>query len=154
MLGGIVVQLVAITIYVILAGEFAYRVVRNRPIRIVQSQISPAGRTGIRREEKLQDKNVDSDIEIGVVAAARPRGILTKNIQLMLFALAASSLFLFIRWDTSMYTLQHALTSAPHRSIYRTIELSDGWSGRIISTQLYFSMWLSFCVSVVRSSDS
>jgi hypothetical protein len=25
------------------------------------------------------------------------------------------------------------------RSIYRTIELSDGWNGRIIQTQLYFS---------------
>ncbi len=25
------------------------------------------------------------------------------------------------------------------RSIYRTIELSDGWTGRIISTQVYFS---------------
>jgi hypothetical protein len=25
------------------------------------------------------------------------------------------------------------------RSIYRTIELTDGWRGRIIQTQLYFS---------------
>lgn len=26
-----------------------------------------------------------------------------------------------------------------HRSIYRTIELADGWNGRIISTEVYFS---------------
>jgi hypothetical protein len=29
------------------------------------------------------------------------------------------------------------------RSIYRTIELSDGWNGRIIHTQVYFSEMLS-----------
>jgi len=26
------------------------------------------------------------------------------------------------------------------RAVYRTIELSDGWKGRIISTQLYFNV--------------
>jgi hypothetical protein len=30
------------------------------------------------------------------------------------------------------------------RAIYRTIELSDGWNGRIISNEIYFSEYLWF----------
>ncbi|EKM61078.1 uncharacterized protein PHACADRAFT_83812, partial [Phanerochaete carnosa HHB-10118-sp] len=48
---------------------------------------------------------------------------LDRNAKLMLFGLFFSSLTIFIR------------------SVYRTIELSDGWDGRIISTQRYFD-WL------------
>ena len=34
------------------------------------------------------------------------------------------------------------MTSLAFRAIYRTIELSQGWNGRIISNQLYFSKLL------------
>lgn len=30
------------------------------------------------------------------------------------------------------------------RGVYRTIELADGWNGRIISTQVYFSAYYPF----------
>jgi hypothetical protein len=48
-------------------------------------------------------------------------GHVTTRVKLMVAGLAFSTLVIFIR------------------SIYRTIELTDGWRGRIIQTQLYFS---------------
>ncbi|KAJ3558822.1 hypothetical protein NM688_g700 [Phlebia brevispora] len=48
--------------------------------------------------------------------------VIDKNIKLMLVGLGFSSVTLFIR------------------SVYRTIELSNGWDGRIISTQVYFNV--------------
>ena len=55
------------------------------------------------------------------VSSATRSSVLTRGIKLMILALALDGLFILIR------------------SIYRTIELSDGWTGRIISTQVYFS---------------
>ena len=49
-----------------------------------------------------------------------PRGTVNKPMKHMLFALAVMVILLVIR------------------SIYRTIELSDGWTGRVISTQWLF----------------
>ena len=46
---------------------------------------------------------------------------LDRGVKLMIFGLGLDGVFILIR------------------SIYRTIELSDGWTGRIISTQVYFS---------------
>jgi len=50
------------------------------------------------------------------------RGPLHKRIKLMITAIVFNVTCLFIR------------------AVYRTIELSDGWNGRIISTQLYFDV--------------
>uniref|UniRef100_A0A8H7XYP2 RTA1-domain-containing protein n=1 Tax=Psilocybe cubensis TaxID=181762 RepID=A0A8H7XYP2_PSICU len=50
------------------------------------------------------------------------RGDLTIRIQLMCYALVFSTTVLFIR------------------AIYRIIELTDGWNGRIIQTELYFNV--------------
>ncbi|KAJ7114975.1 RTA1-like protein [Mycena epipterygia] len=50
------------------------------------------------------------------------RGVLDTRLKLMLAALAFSTLVLFIR------------------SIYRIIELADGWTGRIITTEVYFNV--------------
>lgn len=52
------------------------------------------------------------------------RGILTPRLKLMILALLFNTLCLYTR------------------AVYRTIELTDGWSGRIISTELYFSEFL------------
>ncbi|TFK57102.1 RTA1 like protein [Heliocybe sulcata] len=53
---------------------------------------------------------------------APTRGHLDRRLSLMVFGLGLSTVFIFIR------------------SVYRTIELNDGWSGRIISTQVYFNV--------------
>ncbi|KAJ2915919.1 hypothetical protein MD484_g4509, partial [Candolleomyces efflorescens] len=50
------------------------------------------------------------------------RGELTGKLKIMLLGLLFSTVVLFIR------------------AVYRTIELSDGWSGRIITTEVYFNV--------------
>lgn len=50
------------------------------------------------------------------------RGHMDGPLALMVFGLGLSTIFIFIR------------------SVYRTIELSDGWDGKIISTQVYFNV--------------
>jgi len=51
-----------------------------------------------------------------------PRGALTPRRKIMLFALAFSTTTLFIR------------------SVYRMIELTGGWEGRVIRTEVYFNV--------------
>ncbi|KAG5647232.1 hypothetical protein DXG03_000767 [Asterophora parasitica] len=94
MLGGIVFQLVTISVYACLAIEFFVRYLKDKPF-------SPS--------------RDDSDSE----SLKRDMTLKTK---LMTAALAFSTICLFIR------------------AVYRTIELADGWNGRIISTQLYFNV--------------
>jgi len=94
MLGGIVLQMVCITIYVILAAEFFLRFIHDKPLRG-----SPSSR-------KQEDVTV----------------LLDKRMRIMIYGLIFNTTCLFIR------------------AVYRTIELSDGWKGRIISTQLYFNV--------------
>ncbi|EJD04117.1 RTA1-domain-containing protein [Fomitiporia mediterranea MF3/22] len=89
MLGGIVFQLIAITIYIILGIEFFYRYLSDKP----------------RRQE-----------------AIATRGSFDRRIQLMVIGLSFSTSCLLIR------------------AIYRTIELADGWNGRIIETEVYFNV--------------
>jgi hypothetical protein len=64
----------------------------------------------------LHDTPVDKSAKI------TKREPLTRKLRLMLIALAFNSTCLFIR------------------AIYRTIELSGGWNGRVISTQVYFTV--------------
>jgi len=64
----------------------------------------------------------DAPVQKGETGTAAKREPLTQNVKLMLIALAFNSTCLFIR------------------AVYRTIELSGGWTGRIISTQVYFNV--------------
>lgn len=62
------------------------------------------------------------DKPVRLASTAPPKSFaVTRGIKLMILGLALDGIFILIR------------------SIYRTIELSDGWTGRIISTQVYFS---------------
>ncbi|KAI0710518.1 RTA1-domain-containing protein [Earliella scabrosa] len=56
------------------------------------------------------------------VSYATKSSVLTRGIKLMILALALDGLFILIR------------------SIYRTIELIDGWTGPIISNEVYFNV--------------
>jgi len=91
MLGGIVFQLIAITIYMGLAIEFVHRFWNNKPFK-GRDDIPPSGRY-----------------------------TLDRNMMLMLVGSTLSSLLIYVR------------------SVYRTIELVDGWNGRIIKNELYFN---------------
>ncbi|KAK0477397.1 RTA1 like protein-domain-containing protein [Armillaria novae-zelandiae] len=63
-----------------------------------------------------------SDSLVTLSSPNPPRGVLDTKIKIMIFALVFNTLCLFIR------------------SIYRTIELADGWNGRIILTEVYFNV--------------
>ena len=91
MLGGIIFQMVAITLYMILAVEFIFRYIGDKPFQR-QNHDLPTGHY-----------------------------LLDKRMKTMLFGTAFSSLAVYVR------------------SVYRTIELTDGWNGRIITTEVYFN---------------
>ncbi|EAU82398.1 hypothetical protein CC1G_06708 [Coprinopsis cinerea okayama7 len=58
------------------------------------------------------------------------RGRLTKRIELMLVGLTFNTLCLFVR------------------ALYRTVELAEGWGGRILRTEIYFN-WLDGAMIVL-----
>ncbi|TFK34997.1 RTA1-domain-containing protein [Crucibulum laeve] len=97
MLGGIIFQMVTITLYVFLAAEFYFRFLTDDPF-----------------EEKVM-KSLDA-------TPGLTRGKMDKGLKMMSAALCFNTVCLFIR------------------AIYRTIELTDGWHGRIISTEVYFNV--------------
>ncbi|KAI6132910.1 RTA1-domain-containing protein [Pisolithus croceorrhizus] len=97
MLAGIIMQMVAITLFVIFSSEFLLRYAYDQPLK------PPAD--DMERHQAIAYK-------LGI----DPR------MKISLYAMGFSTTCLFIR------------------AIYRTVELTDGWNGRIISTQLYFNV--------------
>ena len=68
------------------------------------------------------------------------RGIFDRYLKCMSLALAFNTTCLFIRYvRICYYDSSDHQSHAFLRAVYRTIELSDGWTGRIIATQVYFS---------------
>jgi len=63
----------------------------------------------------------DSDSEMGIVTEKSGKPFMRRNTQIMLAALVCNTIFLFIR------------------TVYRTIELTDGWTGSIITNQNLFN---------------
>lgn len=60
----------------------------------------------------------------------------------MVSGLSFSTLCLFIRYVRFSFPWVPAESDTfpvPDSAIYRTIELADGWNGRIIRTEVYFS---------------
>ncbi|KIJ63599.1 hypothetical protein HYDPIDRAFT_29392 [Hydnomerulius pinastri MD-312] len=97
MLIGIILQMVAITLFVIFGSEFLFRYANDKPLK------APAD--DLERHQALS-------YELGM----------DKRMKIALYAMGFSTTCLFIR------------------AVYRTIELTDGWNGRIISTQIYFNV--------------
>lgn len=78
----------------------------------------------------------------------------TGRLKLMTAGVAFMAIVLFIRYVRNISADDAALTFWSFlRSIYRTIELSDGWNGRIISTQVYFSEQIAYRARVAASDD-
>ncbi|KAI6162722.1 RTA1 like protein-domain-containing protein, partial [Pisolithus thermaeus] len=97
MLIGVTVQLCAMALYVLCAGEFLLRFLNNTPIRKNSIPVS---------EEKRHAKIMEWII-----------------IRWLMLGLVIQAFCLFVR------------------AVYRTVELSNGWSGPIISTQAYFNVF-------------
>ena len=68
------------------------------------------------------------------------RGRLTKRIELMLVGLTFNTLCLFVRCvNLSLTFVVHRSLTLYSRALYRTVELAEGWGGRILRTEIYFS---------------
>lgn len=117
MLGGIGFQLAAITLYAAFAIDFFVRYFRDTPYSWRRDAAPVA-------HNQVGTMSPDSAMELQsghATLRGTERTPLTPRLKLMAGSLALSALLLYIR------------------SIYRTIELADGWNGRIIETEVYFS---------------
>ncbi|KAJ6458326.1 RTA1-domain-containing protein [Mycena vitilis] len=94
MLGGIGFQFAVIIIFSVIALDFTWRYIRDKPLR----------------------------------ASSSARGVFTRRLRIMLGALAFSTIVLVIR-------------RVQHLSIYRVIELTGGWDGPVIRTEVYFNIF-------------
>ncbi|KAF9004321.1 RTA1-domain-containing protein [Cyathus striatus] len=76
------------------------------------------------------DRKLESDERSFLDTQQRPaiRGRMTRDLKLMSIALVVSAVFLYIR------------------SIYRTIELADGWGGKIMTTESLFIILEGFMI--------
>jgi hypothetical protein len=85
---------------------------------------------------------------------ATARGHMDGKMKLMCLGLAFSTLCLFIRYVLCSRRKHNPdrFIFSDRRAVYRTIELSDGWNGRIITTQVYFSEPTHYLLSRLFSS--
>jgi len=107
MLGGIFLQLVGLLVYVASATEFLLRFYFQRPLSFAPIHDS--------EEAYLDDEKRRPDVIEG-------RGVMSRNVSLVVLGLVIATLFVLIR------------------TIYRTIELIDGWTGHIITTEKFFNI--------------
>ncbi|KAG8891158.1 hypothetical protein FRC01_014870, partial [Tulasnella sp. 417] len=134
MVGGIFLQMVAITLYVIIQVEYLIRVYKDRPIHprpaapaVAMATLSPTARGAGAQTPNTYVGESDADKAKPAQATVAPAPVtgwqrVSKNIRLMLLGLVIATVFIYIR------------------SIYRTIELLDGWNGPIITNETLFNV--------------
>ncbi|KAG8990457.1 hypothetical protein FRB94_000291 [Tulasnella sp. JGI-2019a] len=118
MVGGIILQMAAITIYSLTSIEYFWRVFIERPLRprdVAGSQDAPS-----LPQSEAPTLNAATAEKSKYVNRHRGTDNLTPNVKSMLLGLAIATILVLIR------------------SVYRTIELLDGWGGPIISNQTLF----------------
>ncbi|KAG8948797.1 hypothetical protein FRC04_009260 [Tulasnella sp. 424] len=131
MVGGIILQMVAITLYVIIQVEYLVRVFKDRPVHprpspsaIAMTALTPpAGDSGTRTPNTyVGEGDAEKTQPKAIVMPATGRQRITRKIGLMLLGLVIATVFIYVR------------------SIYRTIELLDGWNGPIITNETLFNV--------------
>ncbi|KIO22639.1 hypothetical protein M407DRAFT_79016 [Tulasnella calospora MUT 4182] len=113
MVAGVIVQMVAVTIYCIIQGDYLWRVLTDRPVRpryLLSRVVTPQS-----------DTEGSSNAFILQKEAVSGRACLTSSIKNMLLGLGIVTVFIYIR------------------SIYRTIELLGGWNGAIFVNESLFN---------------
>jgi len=108
MVAGIIIQMAAITLYIVVQAEYLFRVFTNKPVR--------SANTGAGSEK------VEGTSETPSLATLVGKERITRNIGTMLIGMGIAAVFIYIR------------------SIYRTIELLDGWNGPIIADETLFNV--------------
>jgi len=130
MLGGIAFQMASITIYVACATEFLIRFIWNKPLHAVPASAKSAvGDAAGAEQSPTSDKEkeslgspTDTNVEHVPGTSVSPMHTIGRPYKMLIGGLILSTLTIFIR------------------SVYRVVELSDGWGGRIIRTQVYFNV--------------
>lgn len=140
MLAGILFQLATTTIFLGLAADFMYRVIahkpyseamRNRTHFSLRKKKTPATEdTSSPRFDDGEGTNVGSQTE---KAASSERSVPQKWIKRSQFLLAG------VAWASVMIYI---------RGIYRSIELAQGWTGHLMTHEVYF-IWLDGFIMVL-----
>ncbi|CED85085.1 RTA-like protein [Phaffia rhodozyma] len=115
MVGGVIFQMVVMVAYTYLLLEFSYRYIYNQPT----TQLSPFAWMTKKTRENARRQAEENRLATASSCAARG-SVEDKRTRYQLMGVGGVTLFIFIR------------------SVYRTIELLDGWSGPIISNQSLF----------------
>ncbi|TDL16654.1 hypothetical protein BD410DRAFT_777008 [Rickenella mellea] len=113
MLGGIILQLVALITFNILGAEFLWRFYNEKPLKEAPSVTY--SRSSSTSNVSLKHSNVEKG-NLNLIYSP-------KRLQALIIGVVISNICLIIR------------------GIYRTAELSDGFNGRIISTEIYFNLF-------------
>ncbi|KAG9008964.1 hypothetical protein FRB94_005529 [Tulasnella sp. JGI-2019a] len=111
MVGGIVLQMVAITVYAVTSVEFFWRVYMEMPFSTCQQDIET--------EMPPKSPSLNSFFEEHSKSGLDN---LTLNVKTMVLGLIIATVLVYIR------------------SIYRTAELLDGWGGPIITNETMFNL--------------
>ncbi|KAG8948799.1 hypothetical protein FRC04_009262 [Tulasnella sp. 424] len=131
MVGGIILQMVAITLYVLIQVEYLFRVFKDRPVHprptppaTTTTALTPsAGDAGIKTPNTyVGESDAEKTQPQATVVPATGRQRITRKMGLMLLGLVIATVFIYVR------------------SIYRTIELLDGWNGPIITNETLFNV--------------
>lgn len=125
MLAGILFQLGTTTIFVVLAVDFIVRVVWNKPYSARWLEARNLCRRRSKNTEKSERGTGDSSASSVVTDTTHPsqkledtHGPWLRKNQYLLLGIAWATLMIYIR------------------GIYRSIELAEGWSGKIITTEV------------------
>ncbi|KAL7415339.1 RTA1 like protein-domain-containing protein [Mrakia frigida] len=117
-LAGIVLQEAFMIIFICLGSEFVYRWARNRPLRPLEPTDPPSSH----QINSLSSTATPSSFKTIETKADESDMGDARKWKLVVFGLSLTTLLIFVR------------------SLYRTAELSQGWSGPIISSELLFNV--------------
>ncbi|KAG8882346.1 hypothetical protein FRB97_008360 [Tulasnella sp. 331] len=115
MVGGIILQMVAITVYALTSVEYFWRVYRERPLRARQAPTNESAISMATRSGSPYSGGIEKTGTHGLEN-------LTGHVRTMVMGLVIATVLVYIR------------------SIYRTAELLDGWGGPIITNQTMFDL--------------
>lgn len=122
MLAGILFQLGTTTVFSILAVDFMARVILNKPY-------SAKFKSLFKRKPRAP-ASTDASPVLAPTEKAERQPAKLRNVQLLLGGVAWATVMIYIR------------------GIYRSIELAQGWTGYLITHEVYF-IWLDGFVMVL-----
>ena len=132
MVAGILFQLVSMGVFIACGLDFVVRVVRNRPYAFRCRQIAAA-------EGKRREKEVLKEVESGTMSTVdRPAAFQAPGVDGTAGAGAQElSAEEQRKWALVLVSVMIASTMILVRGVFRSIELSEGWDGHLVQTEIY-----------------